>query len=55
MARGTIDFQKIPEGHGMPLFPFAPMIYYQKLPMSLVRSLNKYTNKVIKDEKSLKN
>jgi|9_EtaG_2_1085328.scaffolds.fasta_scaffold38290_2 uncharacterized protein (TIGR02466 family) len=52
--KGPISFEGVPEEKGMPLFPFAPMIYYYKLPMSLVRRLNKYTNKVIKDEKKSK-
>ena len=48
------DFSKSPEGHIAPLFPFAPMIMYAKMPMDLVRRMNKYVNKTVKDEKKVK-
>ena len=48
------DFSKSPEGHIAPLFPFAPMIMYAKMPMDLVRRMNKYANKTVKDEKKVK-
>ena len=51
---GGIDFSNSPEGQLSPLFPFGPMIMYAKLPMDLVRRLNKYVNKTIKDEKKVK-
>jgi hypothetical protein len=51
---GGIDFSNSPEGQLSPLFPFAPMIMYSKLPMNLVRRLNKFVNKTIKDEKRVK-
>tara|TARA_R100000458_G_C8193003_1_gene186113 strand:+ start:58 stop:843 length:786 start_codon:yes stop_codon:yes gene_type:complete len=54
MANNPLSFEGAPVSKGMPLFPFAPMIYYYKLPMELVRSLNKYANKTIKDEKKAK-
>ncbi len=53
MAGGT-SFAKAPEGAVSPLFPFGPMMMHAKLPMSLVRRLNKYTNKTVKDEKKAK-
>jgi len=49
------NFSKSPEGHIAPLFPFAPMIMYAKMPMDLVRRMNKYVNKTIKDEEKIKN
>ena len=48
------DFSKAPEGQISPLFPFAPMIMYAKMPMDLVRRMNKYVNKTIKNEKKVK-
>ena len=51
---GGASFQKHPEGAMSPLFPFGPMMMHAKLPMDLVRRLNKYTNKTIKDEKKSK-
>ena len=48
------DFSKAPEGQISPLFPFAPMIMYAKMPMDLVRRLNKYANKTIKNEEKVK-
>ncbi len=54
MAKGTINFEGAPEGKGMPLFPFAPMIYYSKLPMDMVRALNKYVNKIVKNKEKAK-
>ena len=51
---GGVSFAKQPEGAMSPLFPFAPMMLHAKLPMDLVRRLNKYTNKTIKDEKKAK-
>tara|TARA_B100001250_G_C19662520_1_gene727757 strand:- start:50 stop:820 length:771 start_codon:yes stop_codon:yes gene_type:complete len=53
MAGGT-SFERITEGQMSPLFPFGPMMMHAKLPMSMVRQLNKYTNKIIKDEKKAK-
>jgi len=50
MAGGT-SFSNQPEGAVAPLFPFGPMMMHARLPMKLVRSLNKYVNKTIKDEK----
>jgi len=47
----TVNFHGAKEGQLSPLFPFGPMVMYAKLPMNLVRRLNKYTNKTIKDEK----
>ena len=47
----TVNFHGAKEGQLSPLFPFGPMVLYAKLPMNLVRRLNKYTNKTIKDEK----
>jgi|TARA_R100000081_G_C4757611_1_gene138005 uncharacterized protein (TIGR02466 family) len=49
-----ISFQKSPEKATTPLFPFGPMMMHSKLPMDLVRRLNKYANKTIKDEKKSK-
>ena len=49
------NFSKAPEGQISPLFPFAPMIMYAKMPMDLVRRMNKYVNKTIKDEEKIKN
>tara|TARA_B100000287_G_scaffold354320_1_gene344457 strand:- start:325 stop:1065 length:741 start_codon:yes stop_codon:yes gene_type:complete len=49
-----VDFKNAPEGQLSPLFPFAPMMMYAKLPMDLVRSLNKYVNKTIKNEEKAK-
>ena len=37
-----------------PLFPFGPMMMHARLPMALVKQLNKYTNKTIRDEKKVK-
>ena len=54
MARGTLTFEGAPEGKSIALFPFAPMIYYSKLPMDLVRALNKYTNKIVKNKEKSK-
>ena len=51
---GGASFKKHPEGAMSPLFPFGPMMMHAKLPMDLVRRLNKYTNKTIKDEKKAK-
>ena len=48
------NFSKSPEGHIAPLFPFAPMIMYAKMPMDLIRRMNKYVNKTIKDEEKIK-
>tara|TARA_B100001250_G_scaffold384623_1_gene379614 strand:- start:60 stop:800 length:741 start_codon:yes stop_codon:yes gene_type:complete len=50
-----INFKTTKEGHAQPLFPFAPMIMYAKLPMNLVRRLNKYVNKTIKNVEKAKN
>ena len=50
MAGGT-SFGNQPEGAMSPIFPFGPMMMHARLPMNLVRQLNKYTNKTIKDEK----
>ena len=50
-----VDFKNAPEGQLSPLFPFAPMIMYAKMPMDLVRRMNKYVNKTIKDEEKIKN
>ena len=51
---GGASFKGHPEGAMSPLFPFGPMMMHAKLPMDLVRRLNKYTNKTIKDEKKAK-
>lgn len=48
------NFSKSPEGHIAPLFPFAPMIMYAKMPMDLVRRMNKYVNKTVKNEEKVK-
>ena len=48
---GGVAFSNQPEGAVAPLFPFGPMMMHARLPMKLVRSLNKYVNKTIKDEK----
>ena len=53
MAGGT-RFENLPEGAMSPLFPFGPMMLHSRLPMNMVRQLNKYANKVIKDEKRAK-
>lgn len=53
MAGGT-SFEKIPEGQMAPLFPFGPMMMHARMPMDIVRSLNKYTNKTVKDEEKSK-
>ena len=53
MAGGT-RFENLPEGAISPLFPFGPMMLHSRLPMNMVRQLNKYANKVIKDEKRAK-
>ena len=49
MAGGT-SFEQIPEGQMAPIFPFGPMMIHAKMPMDMVRSLNKYTNKTVKDK-----
>ena len=41
----TVNFHGAKEGQLSPLFPFGPMVLYAKLPMNLVRRLNKYGNK----------
>ena len=46
-----ISFEKSKEGQANPLFPFGPMMFYGKMPMDMVRRLNKYVNKTIKDKK----
>jgi len=46
MAGGT-SFERITEGQMSPLFPFGPMMMHAKLPMSMVRQLNKYTIDII--------
>ena len=51
---GGIQFKNQPEGAMSPLFPFGPMMMHAKLPMSLVKRLNKYANKTAKDEKKSK-
>ena len=43
------NFSTAPEGEMTPLFPFGPMMFYAKMPMSMVRQLNKYANKTIKN------
>ena len=49
------NFSTAPEGEMTPLFPFGPMMFYAKMPMSMVRQLNKYANKTVKNtEKSKK-
>jgi len=53
MAGGT-SFEKIPEGQMAPLFPFGPMMIHARMPMDIVRSLNKYANKTVKDEEKSK-
>ena len=53
MAGGT-SFGNQPEGAMSPIFPFGTMMMHARLPMNLVRQLNKYTNKTIKDEKKVK-
>ena len=40
----TVNFHGAKEGQLSPLFPFGPMVLYAKLPMNLVRRLNKYGN-----------
>ena len=50
-----VDFKNAPEGQLSPLFPFAPMIMYAKMPMDLVRRMNKYVNKTVKDKEKVKN
>lgn len=51
---GTVNFQNAPEGSLTPFFPFGPMMMHAKMPSSMVKSLNKYTNKTIKDEEKIK-
>jgi len=51
---GGLSFEGAKEGTTQILFPFGPMVLYHKLPMSVVRQLNKYTNKTVKDEKKAK-
>ena len=48
---GGLSFEGAKEGTTQILFPFGPMMMHARLPMNLVRQLNKYTNKTIKDEK----
>ena len=50
----TVNFHGAKEGQLSPLFPFGPMVMYAKLPMNLVRLLNKYSNKIIKNEEKSK-
>ena len=50
----TVNFHGAKEGQLSPLFPFGPMVLYAKLPMNLVRRLNKYGNKIVKNEKKSK-
>ena len=49
-----ISFEKAKEGQANPLFPFGPMMFYTKMPMDMVRRLNKYVNKTIKDKKKVR-
>lgn len=51
---GGIDFKNQKEGVMSPLFPFGPMMMHARLPMNMVRQLNKYTNKTVKNEKKAK-
>ena len=50
---GGASFKGHPEGAMSPLFPFGPMMMHAKLPMDMIRRLNKYANKTIKDEKKV--
>ena len=51
---GGVDFTHQKEGSMSPIFPFGPMMMHAKLPMNMVRQLNKYTNKIVKNEKKAK-
>ena len=49
-----ISFEKTKENEMHPLYPFGPMMFHGKMPMDMVRRLNKYVNKVAKDEEKAK-